>query len=274
MRSQLDQQVKKLDEMVEEERLKDPREASLEQNARQPRLALEADSPPDTKTREHKEGTAKAVHAMYGDSCAANRVDPDPMCSTSFGDDCTPALPCSRENALVDNGAAVPKSCLPSLEMCSPTAAGGLLPPGEASIVTRATYNNPPLRLYSTEETNPKKTSLRTPILSVSCDSSFRRNKLLAVPSYRRVIETKYGQNRMFDPGGSQGHPRACPFLATWRALLFGDIMRVGAAGDDLQRFQRIDDSWFKNSQKKETNRSCHTYCDQSFFSGTAGFKK
>ena len=79
MRSQLDQQVKKLDEIVEEESLKDPREASLEQDARQPRLTLEADGPPDTKTHERKEGAAKIVQAVYGDSYAANRVDPDPM---------------------------------------------------------------------------------------------------------------------------------------------------------------------------------------------------
>ena len=197
MRSQLDQQVKKLDEMVEEERLKDSREASPEQNVRQPRFALEAEGPPDTKIRERNEGAAKAVQAVYGDSYAANGVDPDPMCSTSFGDDCTPVLPYLREGALVDNGAATLKSCLPPLEMRSPKAAGGLLPTGEASIVTRATYNQPPLRLYSTEERNSKKTNLRTPILSILCDSSFRRNKLFAAPSCPRVIETKYGQNRM-----------------------------------------------------------------------------
>ena len=41
----------------------------------------------------------------------------------------------------------------------------------------------------------------------------------------------------MFDPGGSQGRLRVCPFLGTWRALLCGEGMRVGAAGGDLQRF-------------------------------------
>ena len=67
---------------------------------------------------------------MHGDSCFADRVDPDPMCSTSYGDDCTgpPAPLCPRENAMVDNSAAAPKSCLPSFEVRSPTAAGGLLP--------------------------------------------------------------------------------------------------------------------------------------------------
>ena len=48
----------------------------------------------------------------------------------------------------------------------------------------------------------------------------------------------------MFDPGGSQGRLRACPFLGTWRALLCGEVMRVGAAGDDLQR--SLEDRGFK----------------------------
>ena len=85
--------------MVKEMRVKDQREASLEQDARQPRLAMKADGPADTKTRECPEGAATAVQEIHGNSCSVNRIDPDPMCSTtSFGDDCTgpPALPCSR----------------------------------------------------------------------------------------------------------------------------------------------------------------------------------
>ena len=58
---------------------------------------------------------------------------------------------------------------------------------------------------------------------------------------------TKSGQNGMFDSGGSQGRLSACPFLGTWRAFLCGKVMRVGAAGDDLQRLRRIKDSGFKN---------------------------
>ena len=144
-----------------------------------------------------------------------------------------------------------PRSCLQLMEMRSPIAAEGLLSTGEACIVTRTTYNQPPLRLYSTKETNSKKTNLRTPILSVSYDSSFFWKKNLpASPSYRRVIETKLEQNGMFDSGGSQGRLRACPFLEMWRTLLRGEVMRVGAAGDDLQRFWRIDDSGFKNLQE------------------------
>ena len=117
---------KKMDEIT---RLLEQYLTRLEHVARQPSLAMEANGPANTKTHERTEGTTKAVQAKHRDSCSAGRVDPDPMCSTSFGDDCTtpPARPCSGKNALVDNGAAAPKSCLLSLEMRSPAAAGGLL---------------------------------------------------------------------------------------------------------------------------------------------------
>ena len=113
------------------------------------------------------------------------------MCSISSGEDCTgpPAPPCSRENTLVDNRAAAPKSCLSVLEMRSPSAAGSLLSTGEASRATRTTFNQPPLRLFSTEETDSK-TNWRTRILYISYDSSF----LPAAHSYRMVIETKPGE--------------------------------------------------------------------------------
>ena len=114
MKSHFDQQEKKLDELMEMMRRLEQYLAGLEQDARQPRLAMVADGQADTKTRERTEGAATAVQAMHGDSCSANRIGPDPMCSTSVGDDCTgpSPLPCSRDNALVDNGAAAPRSCL------------------------------------------------------------------------------------------------------------------------------------------------------------------
>ena len=182
----------------------------IEFDARQPRLAMEADGPANTKTRERTEGAATAGQAIHGDSCPANRVDSDPMCSTSFGYNCIgpPEPPCSGQNAQVDNGAVAPESCLPPLEMHTTTAAGGLLPTGEISTATKITFNQPPLRLYSIEETN-----LWTSVPSAWYDSSFR--KLLAAPSCRGVIETKSEQNRTFDLGGSQGRLRACPFLGT-----------------------------------------------------------
>ena len=215
-----DQQEKTLDEIMKMTRGTGQRVRSLEQDTRQPCLAMEADGPANTKTRERTEGATTAVQAMRGDSCSADRVDPDLMCSTSSSDDSIgpPAPPCSGKNTLVDNRAAAPKSCLPFLEICSPTAAGGLVPTGEATTATKTTFIKSPLRLYATKEANSKKKKLWTSIPSAWYDSSFW--KLLAAPSCRRVIETKSVQNRTFDPGGSQGRLRAWPFLGTWRVAL------------------------------------------------------
>ena len=184
----------------------DQRLAGLEPDARQSRPAMVADGQANTKIYERTEGAAKAIQAMHGDSFSASRVDPGPKTnSISFGvKDEPPALPC-RDDVLVENGATAPTSCLPFLEMRSPTAADGLLPIGEASRATRTTFNQPPLRLYSTEETNSKK----TPTPYVAYDSIFfQMNNLPAALFCRRVIETKSGESRMFDPGGSRSSPR------------------------------------------------------------------
>ena len=133
--------------------------ASLEHDARRPRSAMEADVPADEKTRERTEGAAKAVQAKHGDSCTAKRVQDGPTTSTCFDVKAEPpALPC-RNNVLVENGAAAPKSCLSPLEMRSTTAAGGLLPTGQASTITKTTFDEPTLRFCSTEETNSERTS-------------------------------------------------------------------------------------------------------------------
>ena len=94
MKSHFDQQEKNMDKLIEMTRGTNQRVASPEQDARQPRPAMEADGQADTKTHERTEGAAKAVQAMHGDGCSANRVDADPMYSTSFGGDSTgsPAL--------------------------------------------------------------------------------------------------------------------------------------------------------------------------------------
>ena len=133
--------------------------ARLEQDSRQPRLAMEADGPADTKTRERVESAAKAVQAKHGDNCTAQRVQDGPKTSICFDVKAEPpALPC-RDDVLTENGAAVPKSCLSPLEMHSPTAAGGLL----------LTVNQSPLRFYSTKETNSHNTSTQYALY----DSSF-----------------------------------------------------------------------------------------------------
>ena len=75
---------------------------------------MEADGLADTKTRERTEGAATAVHLMRGDSFSACRVDPGSKASTSFGVKANPPnLPC-RDDVLVEDGAAAPKSRLTS----------------------------------------------------------------------------------------------------------------------------------------------------------------
>ena len=104
-----DESDRKLDELADEMRGIRQRETSLEQNTRQPRLAMGANRPAYTNTRERANGAARTVKAMYADSFSVNRVDPDPMCSTSFGVKAEPTtLPC-RDDVLVENGAAAPK---------------------------------------------------------------------------------------------------------------------------------------------------------------------
>ena len=227
IRSLSKQQKIRLDKIT---RLLEQFSACLEHEARQPRLAMEADGSANTKTRERTEGTTTAVQAMHGDSCTtAQKVQDGPKTSISFGVRAEPPdLPC-REDVLVEDGATSPESCLPSLEMRSSTVAGGLVPTGEASTATETTPNEPLFRLYATEETNPKEKKLWTSIPSAWYDSSFW--KLLPVPLGLRVVETKPMQNRTFDPGGSQGYLRACPFWGLWRALVYGEVIRAGEAG-------------------------------------------
>ena len=84
----------------------DQRVASLEQGARQPRLAMEADVETDKKTRERTEGAAKAAQAMSRDSFFAKRIEDGPKSSSSFSVIVgPPALPC-RDDVVVENGAA------------------------------------------------------------------------------------------------------------------------------------------------------------------------
>ena len=66
-----------LREIKENLRRLDQRLADLEHDARQPRSAMEADGPADTKTRERTEGAATAVQVMHGDSCTTQRFKTD-----------------------------------------------------------------------------------------------------------------------------------------------------------------------------------------------------
>ena len=211
----------------------------LEHGARQPRLAMEADGQANTKTRERTECAATAVQAIRGDCFSSRRIEPGPNTnSTSFGaKDEPPALP-YRDGVAVECGAAASESCLLSLEMHPSTAAGGLVPTGEASKATETNPNEPPLRFCSTVETDLEAKKSWTLISSASYDSSsvFQERNPSATPYCRWVIDTESRQNRTFDPGGSRGHLRACPCLGPWRALVCGELLRAGAA-EGLQRF-------------------------------------
>ena len=144
-----------MDELADEMKATKQRLVGLEQNVRQPRLTMEADVSSNTKTRERTEGAAAAVQAIHGDSCSSKRVEAGPTCSTS----CVKAEPLTlacRDDVLVENGAAAPKSCLSTLEMRTPTAADGVLPVGTASTATRTTFDQPPLWFCPTEEINSR----------------------------------------------------------------------------------------------------------------------
>ena len=157
IRSLSKQQDIRLDKIT---RLLEQLSACLEHEARQPRLAMEADGPADTETRERTEGAAIAVQAMRGDSgTTEQKVKDGPRTSISFGVMAEPpALPC-RDDVVVESGNAAPKSCLPSLEMRSSTVAGGSVPTGKTSTATETTSNEPLLRFYATEEMNPEENS-------------------------------------------------------------------------------------------------------------------
>ena len=128
---------------------------------------MEADGPANTKSRERTEGAATAIQAMHRDSCTAQKVQDGPKTSTSFGMKAKPpALP-YKDDVVVESGDAAPKSCLLSLEMRSPTAAGGLVPTGKTSTATEITFIQPPLRLYPADEFEEKKSKDFNPICQV-----------------------------------------------------------------------------------------------------------
>ena len=177
---------KKLDEISDEMRKMDEHVTRLEHGARQPRLAVEADGQANTKTRERTEGAATAGQAIRGNGFSARLVEPSPNTnSTSFVVKAEPsALPC-RDDVVVESGAAASESCLPSLEMRSSTAAGGLVSTGEASTAKEINFIQPPFRFCSTEETDleAKKSWTSAPSASYSAAASSRRRTCLLLPT-------------------------------------------------------------------------------------------
>ena len=107
---------KAFDKPAEMTRSANQRLAGLEQEARQSRLATEADVPTATKTRKRTESASAAEREINGNNCSA-QVTTDSTNLLSFGDAGPPALPCTRVDALVNNGAAAPKLCLSPAKM-------------------------------------------------------------------------------------------------------------------------------------------------------------
>ena len=193
---------KAFDELTEITRRANQRSASLEQDTRQARLAMEADVKKDTKTRKRMEGAAAAQRVISGDNSFAH-VDTDPIRLTSFGDDFTgpPAFSSLRYDVLVDNSAVAPKPCQSPAGMHLRTATGGLLPAGKASTATRTTFGKPLLRVYPTEVIN-----MRTSNQYATDYSSFWKIEFL---------QAKSMQTLMPDPGSFKGRLRVCRILGT-----------------------------------------------------------
>ena len=172
-----------------------------------------------TRTRERTEGAATAVQAMRGDYFSACRVEPGLNTnSTSFGVKAKPPPLPSRDDVVVECGAAASESCLPSLKMRSSTSASGLAPTGKASTASETTSNEPLLRFYESEKMNPEGDSKMEDSWILTSSASYDSRsflRLFAALYCHRVVETKSRQNRTFDPGGSRGHLRACSFLGS-----------------------------------------------------------
>ena len=145
----------------------DQRSAGPGHDARQPRLAMEADVKLGTKTGKRTEDAAEN-RAISGE------VDPGSMCLTSFGVFLAKplALP-RRDDALVNKDTAALKPCLSPVEMCTLTATGGLLPAGTASSATRTNFHQTIPWFCPTEEIN-----LRTSIQYAITYSSFWKLKV------------------------------------------------------------------------------------------------
>ena len=139
---QLNQMKSYFDEFTEKMRETRQRSASLEQDAQQSRLVMEADVTSDKKTRKRTESAAAAERVISGDNSPA-QVDTDAIRSTSFGMKSEPLALSRRDDVLVDRGVAAPRSCLSPVEMRTLTAAGGLLPVGIASTAMRIIFPRP-----------------------------------------------------------------------------------------------------------------------------------
>ena len=194
--------------------------AGLQLQDQQPRFAKKADVRPDMKTRACMEG-ATADDEKYLD-ISSTRFDDDPMRLTSFGEHkCTEPLLAPEKgigDALVVENAETPKPHLPTVEVCVViSVADGLLPAGSASNTLRTIFHPQPLPWSLCENTKKRANSTTT-----------RRTNFdhLALPFYRKVIETKFRQHLAFDAGGCSGLLRGCLFLVGRRSF-FSEKVRL-----------------------------------------------
>ena len=167
----------------------DKRLVGQEHDARQPRLAMKAYVTADEKTLEPTEGAATAVQAIHGDSFFAKKIQDGPKSSTTFGVKAKPpALPC-KENVLVENGTAAPKSCLSPLKMHTPTAAGGLLPTCKISTATSATFDQPTLWFCQ-----PRRRILRGRQLNTPCATAVSGGTSFLPPPGEGLCKSNQGK--------------------------------------------------------------------------------
>ena len=180
-------------------RATDQRLTEAEYDARQPRLATEADVPTDKKTYKRAEG-AVADQAKHGDSCSEKRVDMSPKSSTNFGITAKPpALP-RRNDVLVDKSTAAPKPCISPVQMRTITAAGGLLPAGTASTAMRTIFPRPHFSWSLSEETK-KRNSLTISLHPAAGGGLFKLNQNKLWSSILAVLQIIYAPARFWEGG-------------------------------------------------------------------------
>ena len=81
---------------------------------------------------------------MKNEDISSARVDDGPTSLTSFSMIAEPSAPeNSIGDGLVGKGAEAPKPCISSVEMRTPTAAGGLLPASTASTAMKGIFPRP-----------------------------------------------------------------------------------------------------------------------------------
>ena len=122
-----------------------------------------------------------------------------------------PVLPC-RDDVLVENGAAAPKLCLSPFEIRSSTAAGGLLPAGKASTMTRIPFSSRVFNSAQSRRRILRRHQLNTPCITtaVSDGTSFlpppdvglhKQNQGKIRHSMQAVPKVAYAPSRFWERG-------------------------------------------------------------------------